>query len=60
MMKNISQFLVEVKGELSKVVWPGYDELIDSIIVVLILVIAFSIYLGSIDFIFYRIAQQLF
>ena len=60
MMKNISQFLTEVKVELSKVVWPKYDDLVGSIIVVLILVIAFSIYLGLVDFVFYRIAQQLF
>jgi preprotein translocase subunit SecE len=59
-MKNVSQFFSEVTIELSKIIWPSYDELIGSIIVVLILVIAFSIYLGVVDFVFYRLAQQIF
>ena len=59
-MKNFSQFLTEVKVELSKVVWPSFNELVGSIVVVFILVIAFAIYLGAVDLVFYRIAQQLF
>jgi preprotein translocase subunit SecE len=59
-MKNVSQFLSEVSIELSKIVWPSLDELIGSIIVVLILVTAFSLYLGVIDLVFYRLAQQIF
>lgn len=59
-MKNLSHFLTEVKIELSKVVWPSFNELVGSIVVVFILVIAFAIYLGVVDLVFYRIAQQLF
>jgi preprotein translocase subunit SecE len=59
-MKNVSQFFSEVAVELSKIVWPSFDELIGSIIVVLILVIAFSLYLGVVDLVFYRLAQQIF
>ena len=59
-MKNITQFFSEVSVELSKIIWPSLDELIGSIIVVLILVVAFSVYLGVIDFVFYRLAQQIF
>lgn len=59
-MKSISQFFNEVGLELSKIIWPNFDELLGSMIVVLILVIAFSIYLGFIDFVFYRLAQQIF
>ncbi len=59
-MKNVSQFVSEVTIELSKINWPKFDELIGSMIIVLILVTAFSIYLGAIDFIFYRLAQQIF
>lgn len=59
-MKNVSQFFSEVALELSKIIWPSFDELIGSIIVVLILVIAFSLYLGVVDLVFYRLAQQIF
>lgn len=59
-MKNVSHFLSEVKVELSKIIWPKFDELVGSMIIVLLLVTAFSIYLGIIDFIFYRLAQQIF
>lgn len=59
-MKNVNQFLSEVRIELSKIIWPKFDELVGSVIIVLLLVTAFSIYLGIIDFIFYRLAQQIF
>jgi preprotein translocase subunit SecE len=59
-MKNVSQFLSEVNIELSKIIWPKFDELVGSIIIVLILVAAFAIYLGLVDFVFYRLAQQIF
>ncbi len=59
-MKNVTQFFNEVSIELSKIVWPSTDELVGSIIVVLILVAAFSLYLGVVDFVFYRLAQQIF
>lgn len=59
-MKNVTQFFNEVTIELSKIVWPSTDELLGSIIVVLILVAAFSVYLGAVDFVFYKLAQQIF
>lgn len=59
-MKNVSQFFNEVAIELSKIIWPSWDELVGSVIIVLILVVAFSIYLGVVDFVFYRLAQQIF
>ena len=59
-MKNVNYFLSEVKIELSKIIWPKFDELVGSIIIVLLIVTAFSIYLGIIDFIFYKLAQQIF
>lgn len=49
-MKDIVQFLGEVRTELNKVVWPKYDEWVGSTIIVLILVAIFSLYLGLIDF----------
>jgi preprotein translocase subunit SecE len=58
-MKNVTQFFKEVRLELSKIVWPSTQELIGSLIIVLILVIAFALYLGVVDLIFYKIAEQL-
>jgi preprotein translocase subunit SecE len=49
MIKNVTQFVKEVQGELSKVTWPKFDEFIGSTIIVLILVTFFSIYLGLMD-----------
>jgi preprotein translocase subunit SecE len=48
-MKNISEFFHEVKVELSKVEWPTTNEFIGAVVVVLIVVLAFSIFLGLID-----------
>ena len=48
-MKDVIQFLNEVKLELSKVVWPKVDEWIGSTIIVLILVVVFALYLKAID-----------
>ncbi|MEX0940066.1 MAG: preprotein translocase subunit SecE [Candidatus Babeliales bacterium] len=59
-MKNVFQFFVQVRQELGKVVWPSSNELIGSVIVVLILVCAFSIYLGALDLFFYRVAERVF
>ena len=59
-MKNVTQFFKEVRLQLSKIVWPSTQELIGSLIIVLILVIAFAIYLGVVDLVFYKLAEQLF
>lgn len=59
-MESIGQFLSEVRLEFSKIVWPKFDELVGSVLVVLFLVVIFAIYLGFIDFVFYSIAQYIF
>ncbi|HEB41988.1 MAG TPA: preprotein translocase subunit SecE [Candidatus Dependentiae bacterium] len=59
-MKNMMQFLQDVKIEMTKVVWPKFDEFIGSTIIVLVLVCAFAIYLGSIDFVFSKFARYIF
>ncbi len=59
-MKDLIRYFAEVKLELEKVVWPSRNELVGSVIVVLILVCAFSIYLGALDLLFYRIAERVF
>ncbi|HBR70238.1 TPA: preprotein translocase subunit SecE [Candidatus Dependentiae bacterium] len=49
MVKMIS-FFKEVRQELAKVAWPNFNEFIGSTIVVLIIIAAFAVYLGAIDF----------
>ena len=59
-MKNYGQFFKEVRLELSKVTWPSFRELVGTTIIVLIIVFVFAVYLGLIDFVFSRVARQLF
>jgi len=55
MFKKLIKFLQEVRQEMKKVVWPTRKEVSGSTIVVIILVVIVSIYLGIID----NILQQL-
>lgn len=59
-MKNLGQFLKEVRWELSKITWPSSREFIGATVIVLILIVAFSIYLGAIDFGFAWLAKYIF
>lgn len=49
MFKKIKEFLKEVKIEMKKVVFPLKDELIGSTWVVIITVLAISLFLGIVD-----------
>jgi preprotein translocase subunit SecE len=49
MIEKIKQFFREVKVETKKVVYPGREELIGSTWVVIVTVIAISIFLGMVD-----------
>lgn len=57
-MKNLSAFFGEVKSELSKVVWPARGEFLGAVIVVLITMVAFAIFLGFVNYIFYTVALK--
>lgn len=59
-MKDIVQFLGEVRSELNKVVWPKYDDWVGSTIIVLVLVVLFALYLGVIDFGLTKLANFIF
>lgn len=48
-MKSVMHFLHEVRIELSKIIWPKFDSFLESTIVVLVFVFAFTIYLGLVD-----------
>ena len=59
-LKNMTQFVQEVRFELSKVEWPKTNEFIGSTIVVLFLVFLFSVYLGVIDLGLSKLAKYIF
>jgi len=59
-IKSAVQFIKEVRGELSKVEWPNFNEFVGSTIVVLFLVCFFSIYLGLVDLGLSRLAKYIF
>lgn len=59
-MKDIVQFLHEVKVEFSKVVWPKTNEFVGSTIIVLFLVVVFALYLGVIDWVCTRMVSYIF
>ncbi len=52
-MKNLGAFFNEVRYELLKVVWPSRAEFIGSVIVVIMTIIAFSVFLGIVNYLFY-------
>ena len=60
MIKDVSKFLSEVKGELSKVVWPTRKELIGSTIISLMFIVIFAVYLGALDLIFLKLSKIIF
>ncbi|MGL4982580.1 MAG: preprotein translocase subunit SecE [Treponemataceae bacterium] len=51
-MSKISQFFKETVAELRKVVWPTRDDVVSSVVVVLISSVIVAIILGFIDFVF--------
>jgi len=58
-MKEVAQFLREVRLELGKVIWPKFDEFVGATIIVLFLVFIFAIYLGFVDFCLSNLAKLL-
>lgn len=59
-MKDVTKFFTEVRSELSKVMWPSWDELVSSTIIVLVVMAFFSLYLGSLDFGMSQVASYVF
>jgi len=59
-MKNLGTFLGEVRIELSKVVWPAQSEFLGAVVVVLITMVAFAIFLGLVNYIFYTGSLRVF
>ncbi len=59
-MREVTQFLNGVKSELSKVVWPKWDEFVGSTIVVFVLVAFFAVYLFGLDLGISSLASYIF
>jgi len=59
-MKKIIQFFKESYAELKKVVWPGKDDVISSVKVVLISTVIIAAILGLIDFLLLRGVTAIF
>ena len=59
-MKNMVQFLHEVRLELAKIEWPKFDEFVGATIISLLLVVVFAIFFGAVDRTISLIAKHIF
>jgi len=50
MINKLTKFLKEVRQELTKVAWPSKEELRDSTIIVILLSVLLSAFIGVVDF----------
>jgi preprotein translocase subunit SecE len=50
-------FFKEVRQELTKVIWPSFDDLVGSTVIVLIIIAAFTIFLGVVDLTFSQLSS---
>jgi preprotein translocase subunit SecE len=57
---RIAQYFRETIGELRKVSWPTLDETMRLAVVVIIVMIVASIFLGSMDILLERLVLQIF
>jgi preprotein translocase subunit SecE len=58
-MKNVKTFLKEVKVELSKIVWPTWNEFVGATIVALIVILAFTLFLSVVNYGFHVGIQKI-
>ncbi|MDR1802810.1 MAG: preprotein translocase subunit SecE [Treponema sp.] len=59
-MKKIVQFIKESYAELRKVIWPGRDDVVSSVKVVIISTVIIAAVLGLIDFLLTLGVQAIF
>ncbi|OGF47365.1 MAG: preprotein translocase subunit SecE [Candidatus Firestonebacteria bacterium RIFOXYA2_FULL_40_8] len=57
MFKKINDFIKEVKVEMTKVSWPGREELIGSTVVVISVVVILSAFTGIADVIISKVLE---
>jgi preprotein translocase, secE subunit len=58
-MSKVGQFLRETKAELKKVVWPSREDVVSSVIVVIISTVLIAIVLGLLDFGFTQVFRAI-
>jgi preprotein translocase subunit SecE len=56
-MQRLIGFLKEARAELVKVTWPTRKELMESTVLVIVSVIAVSLFIGVVDFVFNQLLQ---
>jgi preprotein translocase subunit SecE len=59
-MRKIVQFIKESYAELRKVIWPGREDVISSVKVVLISTVLFAVVLGLVDVLLLLGVQAIF
>ena len=60
MVQKISNYLSEVKQELSKVSWPSREELYGSVVVVVVLCLILSVFTYGVDLTLNRLLEFIF
>ena len=55
----VARYLKEVRSEMSKVIWPTREQTVNLTVIVLAVMVAMSIFLGVLDFIFGGLIQLL-
>ena len=58
-LQNISDYIRDVRVEMSKVTWPTRDELRESTVVVLVMVLIMTVFIGIVDWILSRAFEAL-
>ena len=60
MIKKTKQFIEDVRVEMKKVVWPTRDELINSTVIVVVVSIAFTLFIFFADTIISKVVNILY
>lgn len=58
-MQKIIAYFTEVKGEISKVVWPTKDQVVRLTLIVLVFSAIVGTYLGTLDYILTKVLEVL-
>ncbi len=48
-IRNINQFLGQVKAEVAKIEWPSFEEFVGSTIIMLVIVAFFTLFIFGVD-----------
>lgn len=55
----VARYLKEVRSEMSKVIWPTREQTVNLTVIVLVVMVAMSIFLGVLDYAFGGLIQLL-